>query len=100
MSRHTKHRRRGKCRNCAMPMFSEFDEAAKRIAEQETARRIVHVCGGCKAMHYEEAGKLRLLTTGEMFRLRAECPKMVERIEEMPVLAATERPEATVFVSR
>lgn len=99
MSRHNKTRRCWKCGKCAMPMWQELHLASARIAEASKTKRVVHVCGGCKAMHYEDAGKLRLLTPAELFQVNMKTPKMVEQIERMQ-FAPSDHPEVTVIISR
>jgi len=99
MSRHNKKRRGWKCGKCHMPMWQELQQATARIAEATTERRVVHVCGQCKAMHYDEAGKLRLLTAAELFALNMRAPEAIARIERMR-FKPSDQPEATVVISR
>jgi hypothetical protein len=56
---------------------------AKVDASTTRDKRLIHACGACKALHYQEGEGLRLLTPAEEFKVRTEVPKTMERIDWM-----------------
>ena len=78
MSAHNRIRRQWKCQNpkCGWRMLRELGEdTAKRMAESGIDKRLVHLCGVCKTLHYAHGEGLRLLTPAEIFELEVRIPK-------------------------
>ena len=57
----------------AAAVLARAADAARRPADP----RLIHVCGGCKTLHFAEGGRLRPLTPAERFALEVEVPHLV-----------------------
>ena len=93
---------RWRCLRCQAAMWGELSAPAKAFARRvrRDPGQIVHVCGGCKALHLEAAdGSLREPTAVERFRIEMEHGELLREIEAT-AFTPTTRPQATLIVPR
>lgn len=90
MSRHNRDRRdrKWRCAECGAPMQRASAEAAKKLlagadGKPPDPRDIIHQCGGCRALHFEEPDRMRPLTPAEVFRFNVEAPAVVGRLADV-----------------
>lgn len=88
MSKRNREKRGWKCRKCNAPMHRALAGTAQRAVDASKVKdkRLIHACGKCKALHYQEGDGLRLLTPAEEFKVRMEVPKAMEQVDRMKII--------------
>lgn len=84
-----------RCLKCRMRMHRELAGPAQKAAGN---KKLLHICGQCKTLHLEtENGKLRGLSTAEMFAAQMQLGDHLRRLDKM-VIPTTTIPTCSLLI--